>query len=85
MYLAGLFENPVSGGVVGPTFACLIANQFKDLKVGDRYFYENGPSKSAFTIDQLNEIKKISLSRLICNDFDVNLIQTNVFMINSQK
>lgn len=83
--MAGLFENPIPGGVVGPTFACIIANQFKDLKTGDRYYYENGPSQSAFTLDQLNEIKKISLARIICNDFDVSRIQKNVFLLNSQK
>ena len=44
------------GSVVGATFTCLLAKQFLELKKGDRYFYENGPSvalgtaSTAFTI-----------------------------------
>ncbi|CAF0776314.1 unnamed protein product [Brachionus calyciflorus] len=80
LYPGGLSETPVNGGVVGPTFACLIANQFRDLKKGDRFYYENGPSSSAFTLDQLNEIKKVSISRVVCNNFEINMIQPNGFM-----
>ena len=50
MYVGGLSETPVSGGLVGPVFACIISNQFKDLKKGDRFYYENGPSATAFTL-----------------------------------
>jgi peroxidase len=75
-----LSEEPPNGVLVGPTFGCIIANQFKDYKKGDRFFYENGPSATSFTIDQINEIRKSSMARMICNDFDINAIQPNVFL-----
>lgn len=33
----------MEGGIVGPVFANIIADQFAKLKRGDRYFYEYGP------------------------------------------
>ncbi|CAG5033888.1 unnamed protein product [Parnassius apollo] len=72
LWIGGLLEEPVEGGVVGATFAQMIADQFSRLKRGDRYFYENGPDTNpgAFTSSQLAEIKKVTFSRLICDNRD---------------
>jgi len=44
LFPAALAEQRVEGGLVGPTFACLLARQFADVRSGDRYWYENsGP------------------------------------------
>ncbi len=75
--------------LTGPTLTCLLAEQFQDLKTGDRFFYENSPDasknteKTAFTVSQLNEIKKVSLSTLLCNNFAVAQIQPDVFFIRT--
>lgn len=81
-YVGGLSEDSINGGLLGPTFSCIIALQFRDFKKGDRFFYENGDSNSpiAFTNDQLNEIKSSSLAGLICNSIDLNFVQPNVFL-----
>lgn len=42
-------ERPVSGGIVGPTFACLLGQQFALFKTGDRFFYENDFYQTGFT------------------------------------
>jgi peroxidase len=41
VYAGGMAETPMAGASVGPIFSCIIGNQFKDLKDGDRYWYEN--------------------------------------------
>lgn len=39
LYSGGLAEKPVRGGAVGPTFSCIIAQQFLNLRKGDRRVY----------------------------------------------
>lgn len=81
-YVGGLSEEPQNGVLVGSTFACIIANQFKDFKKGDRFYYENGPQNSptAFNPGQLREIKKSSLASMICKNYDLNFVQPNCFL-----
>lgn len=84
-YAGGIMEMPIQGGAIGPTFACIVASQFAELKRGDRFYYENGPfgqtASTAFTAAQLREIKKMTMSRVICNDYDVGSIQPNAFIL----
>ncbi|XP_069141012.1 chorion peroxidase-like [Argopecten irradians] len=79
LFTGGLSEITLPGAATGPTFACIIATQFRSLKVGDRFWYENMHPITGFTEEQLNEIKKIRLSRVMCNNLDVPAIQPNVF------
>lgn len=82
-YIGGLAERSLPGAVLGPTFACIVARQFLDLKQGDRFYYENSPVQSAgaFTLPQLNEIRRMSLSNLICNNYEVESLQMNAFLL----
>ena len=49
-------EAVVSGGGVGPTFSCLIADTFAQLKRNDRFFYEIGDQPHSFTSGQCNRL-----------------------------
>jgi peroxidase len=86
-FVGGLAERPIAGGAaVGPTFACIIARQFSDLKRGDRFFYENSPRvwTGALSMPQLNEIKRMTLSHLLCSNFDMKHVQVNALLLSDQ-
>lgn len=48
-YSAGLAEIKQGEGLLGPTFTCIVAKQFHDLKVGDRFWYETNQDPASFT------------------------------------
>ncbi|XP_052775875.1 chorion peroxidase-like [Mya arenaria] len=74
LFPGGVSEIPVNGGKVGPTFACLIGRQFKSLNNGDRFYYENS-GDTAFSGNQLQEIRKVTLASLFCANTDIGTIQ----------
>ena len=78
LWVAGLAEDHVPGAMVGPTFHCILKRQFSRLRDGDRFWYER---PGVFTSDQLTELKKVSLSRVICNNlYSVVSIQPDAFL-----
>ncbi|CAH1270789.1 PXDN [Branchiostoma lanceolatum] len=82
VFVGGLAEESVPGGVVGPTFACLIGLQFQDLRKGDRFWFEN---PDQFTEAQLAEIRKTSLARILCDNTDgTTRMQPDVFLQPTQ-
>lgn len=42
-------EKPLPDGVVGPTMGCIIADQSRRGKLGDRFWYENGKMLHSFS------------------------------------
>ncbi|EDW32662.1 GL18268 [Drosophila persimilis] len=72
LWVGGLLEKAVEGGIVGVTFAEIIADQFARFKHGDRYYYEYDAdiNPGAFTPNQLQEIRKTTMARLICDNAD---------------
>lgn len=65
LFVGGIAERPVVGGLIGPTFSCIIAQQFSNLKKGDRFWYENPDFESSFTPFQLDSIRKVSLAQVL--------------------
>lgn len=47
--LVGGMSEYAADGLVGPVFKCIIAEQFKRTRQGDRYFYDNAFMSGAFT------------------------------------
>ena len=77
LFMAGLAEDLVQGAMVGPTFLCLLRDQFTRLRDGDRFYYEN---KGIFSSLQLREIKKTSLAEVMCHNLKGMVsVQKDVF------
>ena len=80
LFTGAVTEEPLDGALVGPTLACIIGLQLKALKVGDRFYYENNEPNTAFSLAQLDEIKKTTLAKVICRNTNIGKIQENVFI-----
>ncbi|CAL4067333.1 unnamed protein product, partial [Meganyctiphanes norvegica] len=79
LFPAALAENPVSGGLLGPTFTCILSQQFSNLKKGDRFWYESSQQPKKFTPDQLFSIRQQSLSSLMCQNLNIDSMQPLAF------
>lgn len=85
LFIAGNYERKLKDAMIGPVFACIIGEQFRRLKSGDRYWYENGNQAGAFTPRQLSEIKRVSLARIICdNSNNIERMQPLAFLRPSE-
>ncbi|KAH1021433.1 hypothetical protein HUJ04_010949 [Dendroctonus ponderosae] len=71
LWSGGVCERPLPGSMLGPTFACIIATQFSYSRQGDRFWYELPNQPSSFTLEQLEEIRKARLARVICDNTDL--------------
>jgi hypothetical protein len=49
LWSAGISERPSPGSMVGPVFGCIMGESFRNLRYGDRFWYENGGWPSSFT------------------------------------
>uniref|UniRef100_T1IPA1 Chorion peroxidase n=1 Tax=Strigamia maritima TaxID=126957 RepID=T1IPA1_STRMM len=82
LYVAGVMEQHIVGGVLGPTFSCIIADQFRRLKQSDRFWYERFSEKEmvGFSPEQLQEIRKVTLAGILCENTHISLVQPLVFV-----
>uniref|UniRef100_A0A8C9K6H6 Myeloperoxidase n=1 Tax=Panthera tigris altaica TaxID=74533 RepID=A0A8C9K6H6_PANTA len=81
MWLGGVAEPLEPNGRVGPLLACLIGTQFRKLRDGDRFWWEN---QGVFTRQQQQALAKISLSRIICDNTGITTVsRNNIFMSNT--
>jgi peroxidase len=77
LFTAMISEIKKPSDVVGPTIKCVVGLQFRDLKFGDRFWYETDQAPMAFTTEQLKQIHGMTLSRVLCrNMMDTPKVQT---------
>ncbi|KFO89319.1 Myeloperoxidase, partial [Buceros rhinoceros silvestris] len=79
IWIGALAEPFVDGGRVGPLMACIIGNQFRKIRDGDRFWWEN---KGVFTPQQRCALARISLSRIICDNTRISKVPRHIFQVN---
>ncbi|XP_053677833.1 peroxidase-like [Anopheles nili] len=81
--VAGALERPTGDGMAGETFSCILLDQFRRTRVGDRFFFENG---NTFTSRQLFELRKASMARVLCDNTEgLAEIQQKAFFLVSEQ
>uniref|UniRef100_A0A3P9KYW7 Peroxidasin n=1 Tax=Oryzias latipes TaxID=8090 RepID=A0A3P9KYW7_ORYLA len=79
LFPALMAEDLIPGSRLGPTLMCLLTTQFKLVRNGDRFWYEN---PGVFTPSQLTQLKQASLARVLCDNGDnITRVQSDVFMV----
>nr|XP_018667950.1 peroxidasin-like isoform X2 [Ciona intestinalis] len=81
-FVGMIVEDVVPGSRLGPTLACLLTEQFKRTRAGDRFWYEN---PGIFSPTQVNALKQASLARVICDNTDsIKTVPRDVFLNQPQ-
>uniref|UniRef100_A0A182JAF1 Heme peroxidase 1 n=1 Tax=Anopheles atroparvus TaxID=41427 RepID=A0A182JAF1_ANOAO len=82
LVVAGSLETHSSGATVGPTFLCILLEQFRRTRTGDRFFFENGHPSGPFEVTQLRELRKATVARLLCDNTEgLMQLQRNAFFL----
>ena len=81
LWIGGLAERHVAGGMVGETFQRIIAQQFQALRDGDASWYQN----QGFDAATLREIEATTLSKLILRNTDTAHIQADAFVYTERR
>jgi len=78
LMIGGIAEKNVKGGAVGPTFACIIGEQFTRLKYGDRFFYthveNNFNTKGLGYVSKANILNR-TLGDVLCENSELDILQ----------
>ncbi len=70
LWPGGLAEDHVPGAIVGKTFRTIIADQFRRLRDGDRFWYENDPYFQA-NPDLLEQVRGTTLADIIRRNTEI--------------
>jgi hypothetical protein len=76
LFMGGLAEKHAKNALVGETFQAIIASQFRNLRTGDRFFWQN----QGFSPQISFVISRTRLSDIIVRNTDTPNLQANVFI-----
>lgn len=98
LWSAGVSERSIDDSIVGPTFGCIIAKTFSDLKKGDRFWYENSGLPNSFTLgillyntplylygmwEKIRRETKLTIAHICTNQYFIdNYSQLSRMMLN---
>ncbi|XP_046365209.2 peroxidase-like protein 3 [Haliotis rufescens] len=85
IFTGAVAEQHLHGGAVGPLLACLIGQQFHDLKYGDSFWFETSHPRKGFTSGQLPEIRRMRFAKILCRNSGVKSIQRDPFTVYSKE
>ncbi|XP_070491099.1 peroxidase-like [Chironomus tepperi] len=76
-------EKPIGpDSLIGYTYTCLLKIQVKNLRITDRYWFENNDPAARFTPNQLAELRKASFTRIICDNTEsIFTVPKNPFFV----
>ncbi|XP_036390591.1 eosinophil peroxidase [Megalops cyprinoides] len=81
LWVGAISEPPLPGGRVGALLGCLIAKQFRALRDGDRFWWEKD---GVFSDAQRAQLRKVSLSRIICDNTHITHVPADPFSRTTQ-
>uniref|UniRef100_A0A182QQU6 Uncharacterized protein n=1 Tax=Anopheles farauti TaxID=69004 RepID=A0A182QQU6_9DIPT len=82
LWVGGILEDQLPGAKMGPLFTCILVRQFRALRDGDRFWYEN----EVFKPEQLAQIKRATLGRVICDNGDnITTVTEDVFILPAKQ
>uniref|UniRef100_A0A8C3HS07 Myeloperoxidase n=1 Tax=Chrysemys picta bellii TaxID=8478 RepID=A0A8C3HS07_CHRPI len=79
IWIGAMAEPFVPNGRVGPLLACIIGSQFRKLRDGDRFWWEN---PGVFTPQQRQALSSSSLPRVLCDNTRIREVPRDVFKVN---
>ncbi|MBI3410713.1 MAG: peroxidase [Planctomycetes bacterium] len=78
-FVGALAEDHVAGADVGPLTKAVLANQFRRLRDGDRFFYLN----EKFTPEEQKILQGTTLAKVIERNTGITNLQSNVFFFKA--
>lgn len=81
-FIGAMAEYSLPGAIVGPTFHCIITDQFLRIRWSDNFFYDLGGLRPwKLTPEQLDEIRHATWSRVLCDNVSsMKKVQPRAFL-----